>query len=93
MMISTPWQWQFPPIAKPEYLRQQIISVAGEVKEALDAYDDGESNERIAEELMDVCHRAETALRELEETGVDLDAVKRGVIEKNDARGYYGVWE
>lgn len=89
-MISTPWHWQFPPIAEPLGLRQQIISIAGEVKEAIDAYDDGESDERIAEELMDVCHRAESAIRQLPFDDNQLNAIKRGVIEKNDRRGYYG---
>lgn len=88
--LSTPWTWQFPPIAEPLGLRQQIISIAGEVKEALDAYDDGEPNERIAEELVDVLHRAETAIRELPFNELELDRIKRGVVEKNDRRGYYG---
>lgn len=89
-MIPAPWEWQFPPIAEPLGLRQQIISISGEVKEALDAYDDGEPCERIAEELMDVCHRAESAIRQLPFDDNQLSAVKRGVIEKNDRRGYYG---
>ena len=92
-MIATPWHWQFPPIEKPLPLRDQIVSIAGEVKEALDAYDSGEPFERVSEEIMDVIHRAESSLRELEGCDVDFGAVKRSVIEKNDARGYYGVIE
>lgn len=38
---------------------------------------------------MDVIHSAETALRLLEAEGMDLDAIKRGVVEKNQARSYY----
>lgn len=91
--LSTPWQWQFPPIANPLSLRDQIASIADEVNEALEAYDNGEPPERVAEEVMDAYHRAEPALRELENIGVSLDAVKRDVIEKNDARGYYGGGE
>lgn len=45
------------------------------------------SAERVAEELLDTIHAAETALRML---GVEMDEAKRAVIEKNDARGYYG---
>lgn len=87
--LSTPWAWQFPPIAEPLGLRQQIVSIASEVKESLDAYDDGEPNERIAEELMDVIHRAESAIRLLPLDELQLDAIKRFVVEKNDIRGYY----
>lgn len=43
----------------------------------------------MAIETLDVIHAAETLLRMLEVRGVDLDAAKRLVIEKNDRRGYY----
>lgn len=51
---------------------------------------EGDGSERIAEELMDTIHAAETALRMLEAEGVDLGEVRRMVIRKNAARGYYG---
>lgn len=89
LMISTPWQWQFPPVKDPLPLDKQIASIIGEVVEALDALQDGEGVVRTAEELMDVCHRAESAIRQLPLNELQLDAIKRGVVEKNDRRGYY----
>lgn len=87
--LSTPWQWQFPPIAEPEDLPHQILHIKAELLEAAEAC--GAKNiQHTAEELMDVIHAAETALRLLEAEGMDLDAIKRGVIEKNQRRGYYG---
>lgn len=84
----TMWTWSFPPIAEPHArLSRQLAHVMSEVNESYDALEDGESSERIAEELMDVIHAAETALRML---GVDVDKAWRGVIEKNSKRGYYG---
>ena len=92
-MIPTPWQWQFPPIADLPTFRVQLSKVHEEFNEVMDAYFSEETPERLAEELMDLNHANEQALRKLEAMGVDLDAVKRGVIEKNDARGYYGEGE
>ena len=92
-MISTPWQWQFPPLANIPSFRVQLSKVHEEFNEVTDAYFSEETPERIAEELMDLDHSVEQALRKLERIGVDLNAVKRGVIEKNDARGYYGGGE
>lgn len=89
-MIATPWQWQFPPIANPPSLSGQLAKLREEFMEVMEAYYDEEPPERLAEELMDLDHVKDQALRRLEECGVDLDAVKRGVIAKNDARGYYG---
>lgn len=91
--VVTPWRWQFPPIENPLPLGEQIRSIAWEVREAMEAYQSGEPSERIAEELMDVIHRAETALGVIEGVPlrfVDLDGVKREVVAKNAERGYYG---
>ena len=91
--VVTPWHWQFPPIAEPLPLAEQIRSIAWEVREAYEAYVNGEGPERVAEELMDVIHRAETALGTIEGVPlrfVDLDGVKRQVVAKNAERGYYG---
>lgn len=87
--VTTPWTWNFPPIADPPKSlgKQLLYHVVGEAQEAMDAYLDDEHADRIAEELLDAIHAAETALRML---GVDVDAAKRAVIAKNDARGYYG---
>lgn len=89
-MIPTPWHWQFPPIAEPPSFLDQLLKVREELGEVMDAYFNMEPSERIAEELMDLDSAVEQALRRVEECGVDLDAVKRDVIEKNDGRGYYG---
>lgn len=89
-MISTPWTWQFPPYANPPRLRTQIVHVELEAAEAENALTDEEPPERVAEELMDVIHSAETALRLLPFDEAQLDAIKRGVVEKNQRRGYYG---
>lgn len=88
-MIATPWTWQFPPIAEPPSLIMQIGRVRGEVREVVNAKLGGEGVERTAEELMDVIHAAETALRLLPLDELELDRIKRGVVEKNDRRGYY----
>lgn len=90
-MIATPWQWQFPPIAEPSLkLYSQINHVRMEASEAEHAEFYNEGDERIAEELMDVIHAAETALRLLPFDELELDRIKRGVVEKNNTRGYYG---
>ena len=92
--IATPWHWQFPPIANPLPLGDQIRSIAWEVREAMEAYQNGEPSERVPMELMDVIHRAETALGVIEGVPfkfVDLDGVKRQVVAKNAERGYYGI--
>ena len=89
--VVTPWHWQFPPIAeRPKFLCRQLYHVVSEAREAESAEFQGEGNERIAEELMDAIHAAETALRMLPFDASQLDEIKRGVIEKNDRRGYYG---
>lgn len=89
-MRATPWEYQYPPIANPPTLGDQLAKVREEFGEVMDAYYNEEPPERLAEELIDLDSAKEQALRRLEEIGVDLNAVKRGVIEKNDARGYYG---
>lgn len=89
-MVATPWHWQFPPIAEPLPLEEQIASIIGEVVEALEALNDGEGYERVAEELMDVIHRTESAISQIPFDDNRLSCIKRGVIEKNDRRGYYG---
>lgn len=89
-MITTPFQWQFPPIAEPPtFLCGQLAHVRSEAREAENADFWGEGTERIAEELLDTIHAAETALRMLPLDERQLDVIKRGVVEKNRARGYY----
>ena len=79
--------YNFPPIKKHEDMAHQLIHVIEESKEAMNAYCDGEYD-LLADELMDVIHCAETALRKIK--GLDAGAARERVIEKNDARGYYG---
>lgn len=67
---------------------QQTEHVISEAEEADDASTWDYAN--TAMELLDVIHSAETALFILaEKHGVDLSAIKRQVIEKNQSRGYY----
>ena len=89
-MKATPWEYQFPEIANIPNLSEQLAKVREEFGEVMDAYYNEEPPERLSIELMDLISTAEQAQRILVECGVDLDAVKRDVIEKNDVRGYYG---
>lgn len=67
----------------------QMRYVFGELTEAQKAYE-CEGHQRTAEELMDVLHAAETALRMLAATYViDLDATRKRVIKGNQTKGYY----
>lgn len=91
-MITPPWHWQFPPIADLPDLEGQLAKIHEELDEVMEAFRNGEPPERITEELIDLDSATEQALRILkEEQGVNLNTAKRGVIEKNDRRGYYGV--
>ena len=67
----------------------QIDHVYTEITEALEAALTPD-NEHTAEELMDVIHSAETALRIMQEKhGVNLNEVRRNVERKNFDRNYY----
>ena len=92
-MISTPWEYKFPEITKPEQMAKQLQHVKAEVDEAIEAYVNEESYWMVAMELMDVIHAAETALRLLNLNQYRMSGVKHSVIEKNDTRGYYGGGE
>lgn len=85
--MSDAWEWRFPPIAEPPGIEYQVIRVALEASEAEGALLSGEGAERLAEELMDVVHAAETALRMLD---VDMRAKRDEVVAKNRERGHYG---
>ena len=85
-----PFLFQFPQIALTrDTVVSQLVKIESEAVEAVDAYADCEPDLRIAEELMDVIHAAETALRMLPLSDRELNAVKAGVIAKNEERGYY----
>jgi NTP pyrophosphatase (non-canonical NTP hydrolase) len=74
--------------------RQLLAKVVEEVNEVIAAYEDGESTERIAEELGDVQLAAETAMASLGQ-GFILARERREVrmkdIKKNMVRGYYKI--
>ena len=85
----TPFQYQFPRIDGISSLMSQIVKIETEVSEAIDALAKNEGDLRVAEELMDVIHATETALRMLKFEPFVMNAVKAGVVSKNAARGYY----
>jgi hypothetical protein len=70
-------------------LHEQIQHIESEVKEVQAAYMEP-GIEYLAEELCDVIHSAETALRILADRyGVNVLDIQALVIAKNRARGYY----
>lgn len=77
---------------------QQFKHVRSEVDEVWQelepGYPDRFDGERVAEELIDLIHSAETMLRILEERhGVAVGRVSAGVRIKNYTRGYYDAAE
>ena len=71
-------------------LAQQIDHIGGEVDEAILAHISGEGLQRVAEELVDVIHSAETALRIIQEKGgVSVTDIPLQVSSKNHLRDYY----
>jgi flagellar biosynthesis/type III secretory pathway protein FliH len=71
-------------------LGKLIEKVVEEVDEVVQAYNDGESVERIAEELADVQLAAETAMSKLPSYVQEKRRSTRiGCIKKNSDRGYY----
>ena len=95
--IPTSWQWQFPPCEQwtPRELKSRSDQVAAIKRETFEMSDAGwefscgkTGPYNYIEELMDVIHACETALREFPVEV--LDDVKREVIAKNNDRGYYG---
>ena len=70
----------------------QCLHVYSEAMEVLKAVERSGDMSALAMELLDVIHSAETALRILEEKhGVNVQSLKKSVIGKNAARGYYGA--
>ena len=69
--------------------RQQLRKIVEELDEVIQAWDDGEKNERVAEELADVQMACETMLAMLGYTEKQRHAIRQGVIAKNSKRGYY----
>lgn len=73
-------------------LEDQVRYVVTEAQEAVQSTEDYTTDERIAEELWDVIHAAETALRILQKDHdiTWVDDQRRAVVLKNARRGYYG---
>lgn len=84
------FRYNFPEYALDTDMSRQTAKVLEEVCEVFMALCNGEGRDRVAEEAMDAAASLEKIFRMLESQGADLSAVKRQVIEKNRARGYYG---
>ena len=69
--------------------RQQLRKIAEELDEVIQAWEDGEKNERVAEELADVQMACETMLAMLGYTEKQRYGIRQKVIAKNSRRGYY----
>ena len=69
--------------------RQQLRKIAEELDEVIQAWEDGEKNERVAEELADVQMACETMLAMLGYTEAQRKEIRLAVIDKNSRRGYY----
>lgn len=84
--------FSFPPtvFTKRNDFATQLIHIASEFNEVSKAFQDGESPERVAEEMIDAIHSLETGLRILQQNrGIDVDVTAAEVMIKNARRGYY----
>jgi restriction endonuclease Mrr len=69
--------------------RALIDKIVEECDEVVQAYNDGESKERLAEEIADVQESCETALAGLGYHEKERREIRMKVIQKNTAREYY----
>lgn len=69
--------------------KQLLDKVVEECQETIDAFNDGESRERIAEELADVQLACETAMSKLGYHGSERRKIRLQCIDKNSKRNYY----
>ena len=74
-------------LKQPE--KKLLDKIVEEVDEVLEAYNDGESKRRIAEEVADVQEACETYLAKLGYSAAERKQVRLQVIDKNGKRGYY----
>lgn len=85
-------RYQFPRIeVKPTVpnLAMEIEKLSDELDEVVEAYASGDMR-ATAEEVVDLYHACETALRIIEAVAcVDITQVCYKVIQKNTRRGYY----
>jgi NTP pyrophosphatase (non-canonical NTP hydrolase) len=68
---------------------QQIQKIYEEIREVADAYNDGESTDRVAEEACDVQQACETLLAMLGYDDEERRKLRQKVLCKNASRGYY----
>jgi NTP pyrophosphatase (non-canonical NTP hydrolase) len=68
-----------------------IDKIVEECDEVVEAFNDGEKQERIAEEIADVQLACETALSGLGLHEKERRKIRLQCIQKNDKRGYYTV--
>ena len=68
---------------------QLVDKIVEETGEVVEAYNDGESKERLAEEIADVQEACETLLAKLGYSQKERRNVRLAVIEKNLKRNYY----
>ena len=66
-----------------------IDKIVEECDEVIEAFNDGENRERIAEEVADVQEACETYLAKLGYSADERKQVRLQVIDKNGKRGYY----
>jgi phosphoribosyl-ATP pyrophosphohydrolase len=72
-------------------IQSLIDKIVEECDEVVEAYNDGEKQERIAEEIADVQLACETALSGLGFHERERRKIRLQCIQKNDKRGYYTV--
>ena len=74
-----------------EPMQLLIDKIVEECDEVVEAFNDGERKERIAEEIADVQLACETALSGLGFHEKERRKIRLQCIQKNDKRGYYTV--
>ena len=74
-----------------EPMQLLIDKIVEECDEVVEAFNDGERRERIAEEIVDVQLACETALSGLGFHEKERRKIRLANIQKNDKRGYYTV--
>lgn len=70
-----------------------IKHYADHVKEEIEEFEKGETDEQKAKEVIDVLHAAETLVRKffVQHPEFDIDFIITQIIKKNKERGYYDV--
>lgn len=74
-----------------EPMQLLIDKIVEECDEVVEAFNDGEKKERVAEEIADVQLACETALARLGFHEKERRKIRLANIQKNDKRGYYNA--